>query len=189
MKPTEALQKTLYNELVGHIKETDLSVPYRQGPYMYYSKVAAGKQYPVYVRRPVAGGAEQVLLDQNELGKGLSYYSINEQVVSDDNSLLAFSFDSTGYRQYVLRVKDLRTGKMLPDRASRVNSVQWSKNGHTLFYTTEDSITKRTDKFWRHVLGSPKTDLLYFEKDENFDIGSHRSADKNMILLESAARR
>ncbi len=188
MKPTEALQKTLYDELVGHIKETDLSVPYRRGPYMYYSKVAAGKQYPVYVRKPVSGGPEQVLLDQNELAKGLGYYAINEQVVSDDNSLLAFTFDSTGYRQYVLRVKDLRTGQMLPDRAARVTSLEWSKNGHTLFFTTEDSITKRSDKFWRHLLGSPRTDLLYDEKDEKFGVSSGRSADKNMIFLQAGAK-
>ena len=188
MKPTEALQKTLYDELVGHIKETDLSVPYRRGPYMYYSKVAAGKQYPVYVRKPVSGGAEQVLLDQNELAKGLGYYAINEQVVSDDNSLLAFTFDSTGYRQYVLRVKNLRTGEMLPDRAARVTSLEWAKDGHTLFFTTEDSITKRSDKFWRHALGSSTTDLLYDEKDENFDVSSGRSADKNMIFLQAGAK-
>ena len=188
MKPTEELQKTLYDELVGHIKENDLSVPYRRGPYMYHSKVAAGKQYPVYVRKPVSGGAEQVLLDQNELAKGLGYYAINAQVVSDDNSLLAFTFDSTGYRQYVLRVKDLRTGRMLPDRVARVTSLEWSKNGHTLFFTTEDSITKRSDKFWRHSLGSPKTDLLYDEKDEKFDISSGRSLDENMIFLQAGAK-
>ena len=188
MKPTEALQKTLYDELVGHIKETDLSVPFRRGPYMYYSKIAAGKQYPVYVRKPISGGAEQVLLDQNELAKGLGYYAINEQVVSDDNSLLAFTFDSTGYRQYVLRVKDLQTGKMLPDRAARVTSLEWAKNAHTVFFTTEDSITKRSDKFWRHTLGSSKTDLLYDEKDENFGVSSGRSLDRNMILLQSGAK-
>ena len=188
MKPTEALQKTLYDELVGHIKETDLTVPFRRGPYMYYSTIAAGKQYPVFVRRPVTGGAEQVLLDQNELAKGLGYYAINEQVVSDDNSLLAFTFDSTGYRQYVLRVKDLRTGAMLSDRAARVTSLEWAKDRHTLFFTTEDSITKRSDKIWRHALGSSNTDLLYDEKDENFGVSSGRSLDRNMIFLQSGAK-
>ncbi len=188
MKPTEALQKTLYDELVGHIKETDLSVPYRRGAYTYYSKVAAGKQYPVYVRKPVGGGPEQVLLDQNELAKGLGYYSINEQVVSDDDSLLAFTFDSTGYRQYVLRIKNLNTGQMLPDRVPRVISLEWAKNGHTLFFTTEDSITKRSDKFWRHPIGTAQMDLLYDEKDENFDVYSARSLDRNMIFLGTTAK-
>ncbi len=187
-KPTEALQKTLYDELVSHVKETDLSVPYRRGAYMYYSKVAAGKQYPVYVRKRVAGGPEQILLDQNELAKGLAYYSINQQVVSDDDSLLAFTFDSTGYRQYVLRIRNLNSGRMLPDRVPRVISLEWAKNGHTLFFTTEDSITKRSDKFWRHPIGTAQMDLLYDEKDENFDVYSTRSLDRNMILLGVAAK-
>ncbi|MEO7367555.1 MAG: S9 family peptidase [Gemmatimonadaceae bacterium] len=189
MKPTEPLQKTLYDELVGHIKETDLSVPFRRRGYMYYSKVVAGKQYPVYVRKPIKGGDEEVLLDQNELAKGLEYYAINAQQVSDDDSLLAFTFDSTGYRQYVLRIKNLKTGEMLPDRAVRVTSVDWAKDGHTLFMTTEDSTTKRSDKFWRHRLGASQNDLLYDEKDENFDVGSFRSEDGNMIFLQSSAKK
>jgi oligopeptidase B len=189
MKPTEAMQKQLYDEIVGHIKETDVSVPSTRGRYSYYSKVEAGKQYPVYLRKLVNGGPEEVLLDQNELAKGLGYYSINERKVSDDDSLLAFTFDSTGYRQYVLRIKNLKTGKLLPDRIDRVTSVSWSKDGRTLFVSTEDSITKRSDKFWRHPVGSTALDPLYDEKDENFDVFGYRSEDGNMIFLESAAKK
>ena len=188
MKPTEALQKTLYDEIVGHVKQTDLSVPYRRGAYMYYSKTETGKQYPIYVRKPVNGGAEQVLLDQNELAKGVGYYAIGARVVSDDDSLLAFTFDSTGYRQYTLRIKNLRTGQTLPDRITRVGSVVWSADGRNLFVTTEDSVTKRSDKFWRHPVGTAAMDLLFDEKDELFDIGAFRSLDRKMIFLWTAAK-
>ena len=108
--------------------------------------------------------------------------------MSDDDSLLAFTFDSTGYRQYVLRIKNLKTGTMLPDRVARVNDVVWSTDGRTLFLTTEDSITKRSDKFWRHKVGTASMDLMYEEKDENFDVGAYRSLDRKMIFLGSSAK-
>ncbi|MDQ3081365.1 MAG: S9 family peptidase, partial [Gemmatimonadota bacterium] len=188
MKPTEALQQALYDEIVAHVKQTDLSVPYRRGTYMYYSRTETGKQYPAYLRKPVGGGREEVLLDQNELAKGKGYYAIGARVVSDDDSLLAFTFDSTGYRQYVLRIKNLRTGQMLPDRIDRVGSVVWSADGRTLFVTTEDSVTKRSDKFWRHPVGTATMSLMFDEKDELFDVFAYRSLNKEMIFLQSAAK-
>ena len=188
MKPTEALQQALYDEIVAHVKQTDLSVPYRRGAYMYYSRTETGKQYPAYLRKPAGGGREEVLLDQNELAKGKGYYAIGARVVSDDDSLLAFTFDSTGYRQYVLRIKNLRTGQMLPDRIDRVGSVVWSADGRTLFVTTEDSVTKRSDKFWRHPVGTATMSLMFDEKDELFDVFAYRSLNKEMIFLQSAAK-
>ena len=189
MKPTEALQKQLYDEIIGHIKQTDVSVPSKRGAYLYYSRVEAGKQYPVYLRKPAKGGAEQVLLDLNELSKGLGYYAIAERSVSDDDSLLAYTFDSTGYRQYVLRIKNLKTGKLLPDRVARVTSLAWTSDGHSLYVTTEDSITKRSDKFWHHPVGTSEIHQIYDEKDENFDVFSYRSEDRKMIFLQSSAKK
>ncbi len=188
MKPTEPLQQQLYDEMVGHIKQTDLSVPYRRGAYLYYTKTETGKQYPIYVRKAVKGAAEEVMLDQNELARGHRFFAIGARLVSDDDSLIAFTFDTTGYRQYTLQVKNLRTGKMLPDRIPRVGSVVWSADGSTLFVTTEDSITKRSDKFWRHPVGTPRTTLLFEEKDELFDVFGYRSRDRKMIFLETAAK-
>ncbi len=107
---------------------------------------------------------------------------------SDDGNLLAYSTDNTGYRQYTLQIKDLRTGQMLPERVERVNYLAWATDNKTIFYVTEDAVTKRSDKFFRHVLGSDKTDLLYEEKDELFDIGTGRSRDKAMIFLESFSK-
>jgi oligopeptidase B len=189
MKPTEGLQQTLYDEMLKRIKQTDLSVPYREGRYLYYSKTEEGKQYPVYVRAPVdSPRTESVLLDQNEMAKGLTFYAFGDIRVSNDGNLLAFTVDTTGYRQYTLHVKDLRTGQVLVDRVPRTTSVVWAADNQTLFATTEDSITKRSDKFWRHTVGSVSSTLLYDEKDELFDLYSYRSRDKAMVFLSAAAK-
>ena len=107
---------------------------------------------------------------------------------SDDGNLLAYSTDNTGYRQYVGHIKDLRTGQLLPEHIERVNNIVWATDNKTIFYVTEDATTKRSDKFFRHVLGSDKTDLVYEEKDELFDIGVGRSRDKAVIFMEAAAK-
>ena len=188
MKSTEPLQQKIYDEILSHIKQTDLTVPYRRGAYTYYSKTETGKQYPIYVRKLVAGRPEEVMLDQNELAKGHGFYSIGVREVSDADSLLAFTFDSTGYRQYVLQIKNLRTGQLLPHRVPRVVSAEWAKDGRTLFITTEDSITKRSDKFWRYDVTTGKRDLLFDEKNELFDVFAYRSLDREMIFLISYSK-
>lgn len=189
MQPTAALQERLYKEMVGHIKETDQTVPYRWGNYFYYTRTEQGKQYPTYCRKlGTLDASEEIILDQNELAKGLKYFSIGSFVVSDDGNLLAYSTDPTGYRQYKLQIKDLRTGQLLPETFERVGSVMWATDNKTLFFTTEDAVTKRSDKFFRHVLGSEKTDLVVEEKDELFDLGAGRSRDKAMILIGSYSK-
>ncbi|HKZ02259.1 MAG TPA: hypothetical protein VJ180_08470, partial [Pyrinomonadaceae bacterium] len=189
MKPTEALQESLYKEMVGHIKETDQSAPYRWGNYFYYSRTEQGKQYPIYCRkRGSLEGSEEVILDQNELAKGLKFMSVGAFVVSDDGNLLAYSTDSTGYRQYKLQIKDLRSGELFPESFERTGSVMWSTDNKTLFFTTEDAVTKRSDKFFHHALGSDKTDLLFEEKDELFDLIAYRSRDRAMIFLGSISK-
>jgi len=185
MKPTQALQDKLYNEMLSHIKQTDTNVPYRWGDYFYYSRTVEGQQYPIFCRKRGSTEApEEIILDQNELAKGQKFMSVSAFVPSDDGNLLAYSTDNTGYRQYTLQVKDLRTGALLPEKIERVNNVAWATDNKTLFFVTEDAVTKRSDKFFRHVLGSDKNDLIYEEKDELFDIGTGRSRDKAVILLE-----
>ena len=189
MKPTAVLQDKLYKEMVGHIKETDVSVPYRWGNYLYYTRTEQGKQYPINCRKEGSLDAkEEVVLDQNELAKGLKFFSVGAFVPSDDGNLLAYSTDTTGYRQYKLQVKDMRTGQLLPETFERVGNVAWATDNKTIFFTTEDAVTKRSDKFFRHVLGSEKADLIFEEKDELFDIGTARSRDKAVILLGSESK-
>jgi oligopeptidase B len=189
MKPTKALQEKLYNEMVSHIKETDQNVPYRRGGYFYYTRTEKGKQYPIFCRRKGSTeAAEEIVLDVNELAKGQKFMSIGMFNPSDDGNLLAYSTDNTGYRQFVLQIKDLRTGQLLPERVERINNLAWATDNKTVFYVTEDAVTKRNDKFFRHVLATDKHELVYEEKDELFDISTGRTRDKAMIILEIASK-
>ncbi|HEV8484946.1 MAG TPA: S9 family peptidase [Blastocatellia bacterium] len=189
MKPTKQLEEALYKEMLGHIKQTDLSVPSKIGEYYYYSRTEEGKQYPYMCRKK--GGMEaieELLLDLNKMAEGHSFLGLGSYGVSNDGNLLAYSTDTTGYRQYSLHVKDLRTGKTLNENIERTGSVVWANDNKTLFYTTEDDVSKRSDKFWRHMVGSDKSDLIYEEKDELFDVGASRSLDKKIIFLASYAK-
>jgi len=189
MKPTEALQEKLYKEMLSHIKQTDTNVPYRQGNYFYYSRTEEGKQYPIFCRKKGSLEApEEVVIDVNELAKGQKFMSVGLVQPSDDGNLLAYSTDNTGYRQYMLHFKDLRSGVLLPDQAERVTSFAWANDNKSFFYVTEDAVTKRSDKVFRHVLGTDKTELVYDEKDELFDIGVDRSLDKAMIFLAAFSK-
>ena len=189
MKPAKDFQESLYKEMLSHMKQTDLSVPARQGRYFYYSRTEEGKQYS-YVCRKKGGmeAPEEILLDLNKLAEGHSFLGLGEFRISDDGNLLAYSLDTTGYRQFTLYVKDLRTGQTLGEHIERTDSVVWANDNKTIFYTTEDAVSKRSDKFWMHVIGAGDSDLLYEEKDELFDLGVTRSLDKKMIFLESEAK-
>jgi len=118
----------------------------------------------------------------------LKYFAIGSFDVSDDGNFLAFSTDTNGYRQYTLQIMDLRTSKVLPNKIERVTSIEWANDNNTLFLVTEDDVTKRSDKFWRHDAGKNKTDLVFEEKDELYDIGVNRSRDKKMLFLTSFAK-
>jgi oligopeptidase B len=189
MTGTEALQQKLYDELLGHVKQTDVNVPYRLGGYYYYSRTEEGKQYPIYARKKGSlDAAEEITLDLNELAKGLKFLSLGSYRVSDDGNLLAYSTDSTGYRQYTLFIKDLRTGALLGEKIERVDTVMWATDNKTIFYITEDNVTKRSDSFYRHVLGTSAYDLVFHEPDELYDIGAFRTRDKAFIVVESGSK-
>ncbi len=181
LKPFE---DALYKEMLGRIKQTDLSVPVRHGDYLYYSRTEEGKQYPIQCRRKGNMDApEEMLLDLNELAKGHKFVGLGAFEVSDDQNLLAYTMDYSGFRQYSLHVKDLRTGQTLPDTAERVTSVEWAADNKTLFLTTEDAVTKRSDKLWRHALGAADFEPFYEEKDELYDIGLGKTRDKKYLFL------
>jgi oligopeptidase B len=192
MAPTAGLQKQLYDEMVSHIKETDVSVPFLDGAFWYYSRTEQGRQYPIYCRKPAHGpvlddtAPEEILLDINALAEKESYFAIGAMTVSDDGHLLAFSTDTTGFRQYTLHVKDLRTGEILAESAESVGSVVWAADNRTLFYTVEDPEQKRQFQFFRHVLGTPHSEdaLIFEEKDERFNIGAGRTRDGEFLILQ-----
>ncbi|MGE0404832.1 MAG: S9 family peptidase [Candidatus Korobacteraceae bacterium] len=184
MKPTEDLQETLYQEMLSHIQQTDVAVPYRFGEHFYYSRTEEGKQYPIFCRKQGSLEApEQVILDLNELAVGEQFMAVGVMAVSDDGNLLAYSTDNVGFRQYTLRVKDLRTGQLFPERIEKTGSVAWAADNRTLFYTIEDH-AKRQYRLYRHELGSIAPDaLIYEETDERFNIGVERTRSREYLLL------
>jgi oligopeptidase B len=186
---TEPLQEKLYQEMLGRILQTDLSVPYRLRGYLYFTRTEEGKQYPVHCRRREAENApEELLLDLNALAAGHSFLSLGAFAVSDDNSLLAYSLDTSGFRQYTLQIKDLRTGEIFPVRIERVTSAAWAADNRALFYTVEDETTKRSYRLYRHVLGATEPDaLLYEEHDERFRIDIERTRSGVFLLLTIAS--
>ncbi len=188
LESTRPLQQQLYDEMLGRIKETDLSVPYRKDGWWYYTRTEEGKQYPIHCRRrSMDEGDEVVLLDLNELAAGREFMALGDMAVSDDGWLLAYSTDDTGFRQYTVVVKDLRTGEHLDFRRERVTSVAWDTDGRTLWYGIEDETTKRSWQIWKHVIGSAGDELAYQEDDESMNTGIHRSRSREWLMIHSAS--
>lgn len=186
-KPFVGLQDKIYQEILSRIKQTDLSVPYKLGEFWYYTRTEEGKQYSIYCRkRGSMEAAEQIVLDLNELAKGHKFIGLGLYQVSDDGNLLAYSLDTTGFRQYKLQFKDLRSRQILADSIGQVNSAVWAVDNRTLFYIKEDH-AKRPYRLYRHVLGGKNDELLFEEKDELYRIFTYRSSDKKYIFLASAS--
>src|SRR5262249_17704933 len=187
LKPFE---DTLYREMLGRIQETDLSVPYRLRGWLYYSRTEAGKQYPILCRQSTSSGEtapEHILLDVNKLAKGKSFMAVGDVALSEDNHFYAFTTDTTGFCQYTLRIKNLHTDKLLPMRRQRVTSVAWAADNHTLFYTIEDKVTKRSHQLWKHILGQKRDTLVYEEKDERFSVDVDLPRSRAYLLLSSCS--
>ena len=187
MKPTEPLQKKLYDEMLSRVKETDVEVPYKEGDYFYYVRTEAGKQYQIRCRKKASMDApEEVLLDINQMAQGKAFMTIAAFAVSPDGNMLAYSYDDTGFRQFTLAVKDLRTGQTLGDHAVRVGSVVWANDNRTVFYTQEDEVSKRQYRLYRHTVGSSDPDILVYEEpDERFNVEAYKTRSQSYIFLVS----
>jgi len=188
MKPTEPLQKTLYGEMLSRIQEDDSTPPVRIGSHWYYQRTEKGKQYPILCRKAAPGAPEQVILDVNALAAGKKFLGLGGWEVSDDGTRLAYTTDETGFRQYDLHVRDLRTGADGPEKIARVDSLAWTRDGKVLFYVVEDEQEKRPYQLFRHVVGSSgKDELVYEEKDHAFNLEVDRSRSKDFIFVTSAS--
>jgi oligopeptidase B len=201
MAPLAPLRDELYKEMLSHVKQTDVSVPFRDGQWWYYSRTEENLQYAISCRKrggtgssPDANGPhseapEQVILDGNKLAEGHSFFAIGATDISDDGRWLAYTTDTTGFRQYTLHIKDLETGETLTGVVERVGSVVWAADNRTLFYSVEDEEQKRQYQLWRHELGSDHAQdvLVYQDDDERFNLGAGRTRDGKYIILESAS--
>jgi len=183
LAPSTELQKTLYDEIVGRIQETDQSAPYREGAFEYYHRTEEGRQYRTYCRRaPGKPETEAVLLDMNALAEGRPFLGLGAFEVSPNGRYLAFALDDTGFRDYTLQIKDLRTNEVLPERMEKVKSVAWASDGETLFYTVDDD-TKRAYRVLRHRLGDAGQDeLIYQEDDERFRVAVWRARSGELVF-------
>ena len=189
MRPLEGFRDKVYREMLARIQETDESVPYRRNGYWYYQREVEGQQYPIYCRRKGSmESPEEILLDMNELAKGHKYTAIGVMDVSPDGKRLAYSVDLTGFRQYVLHVKDLETGHLLRDTVERVTSIAWAADNKTIFYVEEHPTTKRSYRLHRRTLEEPPDVLVYEEADERFDIGVGETRSEKFIILGSTSK-
>jgi len=216
MAPLASLRDDLYGEMLSHVKQTDISVPFLDHGWWYYARTEEGLQYAIHCRKrgslgapepalslpkgldsetretanPNIGAApEEVLLDGNQLALGHAFFSIGATSITDDGRWLAYSTDTTGFRQYTLHIKDLESGETLPYEVERTGSVVWAADNRTLFYTVEDEEQKRQFQLWRHALGTPQSAdvLVYQDDDERFNLGAGRTRDGKFLVVESAS--
>ncbi len=195
MAPEAALREQLYNEMLSHIKQTDVSVPYRDGQYWYYTRTEEGRQYGISCRKiglssgPLHNAPEEVLLDGNVMAEGHPFFAVGAVDMSDDGRWLAYTVDYTGFRQYRLFIKDLETGDTLPGSVERVGSVVWAADSFSLFYTVEDEEQKRQFQLWRHMRGTPYPAdvLVYQDDDERFNLAAGRTRDGQFLVMESGS--
>ena len=193
MAPLAGLRAQLYDEMLSHVKQTDVSVPYRDGDWWYYTRTKEGSQYAIHCRTHGSPNAtedtpEQVILDGNKLAEGHAFFSIGDTDITDDGRWLAYTTDTTGFRQYTLHIKDLQTGETLPETVERVGSVVWAADNRTLFYTVEDEEQKRQYQLWRACDGQfSQAVLVYQDDDERFNLGAGRTRDGKFIVMESAS--
>ena len=216
MAPLAGLREELYAEMLSHVKQTDVSVPFRDGEWWYYTRTEEGQQYAIHCRKAAvrvanASGApgfafetwedtapgdeipEEILLDGNQLAEGNAFFDIGSTDITGDGRWLAYTTDTTGFRQYTLHIKDLATEETFPGRVERVGSVVWAADNTTLFYTVEDEEQKRQFQLWRHARPRHSTSdhssdvLVYQDDDERFNLGVGRTRDGEFLVLESAS--
>jgi oligopeptidase B len=187
---TASLRDALYAEMVGRIKETDLSVPTYDAPYFYYTRTQQGQPYPIYCRKLRSlDAAEEVIFDQNAEAKGRKFFSLGGFEVSPNHALLAVLVDTTGYEDFTLRIKDLRTNRFHRDRKEKLGGgLAWASDNRTLFYSSTDS-AKRNDRVWRHTVGtSVRTDVAVFhEPNVLFNVGLQRTRSGQFILISAGS--
>jgi oligopeptidase B len=188
---TKVFQKKLFEEMKSRIKEDDESVPYLYNGYYYITRFETGKNYPIYSRKKASLSAdEEILFDCNKLAKGHSYFQLGGLSISPDNKLAVFSIDVIGRRIYDIQVKNLETGEILSDKIEKVSgNAVWANDNKTIFYSSQDEITLRSDKIFKHKLGTNQKDdvLVYFEKDETFNVEVAKSKSRKYLAIESGS--
>lgn len=188
MAPSAELQDRLYHEIRGHVQEADETVPFRQGAWLYFERTEKDKQYPVHWRRPnKEGGVARIILNPNELGAGKKFFNLGFHAISPDGNMLAYTFDGLGYEQFTLVVKDLRNGMLTRTRVKNVTSAAWANDSVTLFYTTEDETSKRSNRLYRHDTLTGEHVFVKEEPNEEVQLAVRRSFSGAFIYLDTTS--
>lgn len=186
----QLLTSKLTDEIIGRIKQDDSSVPYNKGDYSYYRRFETGQEYPVYARKSLKDGTEQIMLDVNKLAQDKDFYQVANWQVSPDQNLLAYMEDTNGRRQYTLKVRDLRTGQDLPDQLTGLSgSLAWAQDNKTLYVIKNDPVTLLSTKVLQHTLGNDPASArqVYEEKDNSFYMGVGNTLDDNYVVIYSSS--
>jgi oligopeptidase B len=190
MKDTKKLQKKLYNEIVGRIPQTDISVPYFTNGYFYYTRFEEGKEYPVFCRKKgTLEAAEEIMLNVNEMAKGHEYYQVAAITVSPDNKMIAYGVDTVSRRLYTIYFKNLETGEILSESIPSTSGVaEWANDNSTVFYVIKDKQTLRPYKVYRYKILSDKNSIpIYEEADETYHTYVYKSRSKEYIIIGSTS--
>lgn len=192
MSPVQTLTDRVYADMLKRIQQTDISAPYRSGPYLYYNRQVEGQQYNIYARKKGSlDSPEEILFDVNELAKGKKFFDLDPLGPDPSHKLYLFSTDDTGYNEWVMQVKDLSTGKLLSDRVERISDAVWAQDGKHIFYVRQQEKTKRPYQVWRHELGTEasRDTLVYEEKDERYNTGIQLTRSRQYIMITVASGR
>lgn len=190
LEDTKQFQEDLFNEIVGRIKQTDMSVPYKDNGYYYYTRYEEGKEYPIYCRKEgTLEGEEQIVLNVNEMAEGFSYYNVAGYSVSPDNKMVAFGVDTLSRRIYTVYFKNLETGEVLEEKIENTTGrATWANDNKTVFFSVKDEQTLRPFQVFRYTLGENKTaDKVFQEDDETFNSYVYKSRSKKYIIIGSSA--
>ncbi|WP_055445828.1 S9 family peptidase [Lacinutrix mariniflava] len=191
LKHTESFQKDLFEEMKGRIKEDDSSVPYKLNGYWYVTKFEKGKDYPIYTRKKgTLDAIEEIIFDCNEMAKDHAYFKLGGISISPDNTMASFAVDTVSRRQYILQIKNLKTGEIFSDKIENTTgSSTWANDNETLFYTQKDEVTLRSDKIFKHKLYTEASqDVLVFnETDDTFNSFVYKTKSKKYIVIGSSS--
>ena len=188
MAGTADFEERLFAEIKGRIRQTDMSVPFREGAYRYYHRYEDGKDYAIHCRRRIGDPDEEVILDVNEVAEGNAFCQVGSRAVSPSGDLLAYAVDTVGRREYAIRVRDLAAGTDFPDVIPDVTAnVTWAAGDDVVFYARHDPTTLRPYQILRHRLGDdPARDrLVYEEGDPTFSCAVWRCRSQRYVLIGS----
>ena len=189
MHDTKLFQDNLYKEFVSRVKQDDESVPLSYNGYKYYSKYEKGEDYPCHYRKKNTNSSnEELILNLPVMSKGSEYFSLGDKSISENNQFLAYSIDLLSRREYTIYIKDLKTGKLLEDKIKNTSgSITWANDNKTIFYTKKDEVTLRSNRVYKHKMGSPQSEdeLVYEEKDETFGTFVYKTKSRAYIIIGS----